>query len=222
MKQFFTILNFLFIGNLVAQDILTLSPNPISIAVKTSDLDIAAKATLKNNSKDTLIVKWTRKIESITQGWSSAVCDKNFCYVPTVDTMKLLMAPGESSNMDVHIYPMGITGSAKVSLKIEALGKVGNIVTGTYLFNQSTPLKSNVEKESVQLYPNPAQDYFMVTSPVVLGKIELYNITGDKAKVYYAYKNKRYYIDDIPSGIYLARMINLQEEIVKTVVLKKK
>ena len=62
----------------------------------------------------------------------------------------------------------------------------------------------------------------MVTSPVVLGKIELYNITGDKAKVYYAYKNKRYYIDDVPSGIYMVRLLNLQQEIVKTVVLKKK
>jgi hypothetical protein len=62
----------------------------------------------------------------------------------------------------------------------------------------------------------------MVNSPIVLGKIELYNITGEKAKVYYAYKNKRYYIDDIPSGIYMARLFNLHEEILKTVILKKR
>ncbi len=223
MKQIFVaILFFVSISAVCAQDILTLSPNPISITVKTSDLSAVAKSVLKNNSKDSLIVKWTRKIENITQGWSSAVCDKNFCYIPTVDTMKLLLAPGESSNMDIYIYPMGISGSAKVSLKVEVIGKEAPVINGSYLFNQSTPLKSNSEKENIQVYPNPTQDYFMVSSPIVLGKIELYNITGDKAKVYYAYKNKRYYIDDIPSGIYLARMFNLQEEIVKTVVLKKK
>jgi hypothetical protein len=205
-----------------AQTMLTLEPNPVSMVVKSNDLDVAGKASLKNNSKDTLIVKWSRKIENITQGWSSAVCDKNFCYIPTIDTMKLVLAPGEISNMDIHVYPMGISGSAKVTLRIEQVGSPDNFVLGAYFFNQTTPLKSDVEKDAIQLYPNPAQEYFMVTSPVVLGKIELYNITGDKAKVYYAYKNKRYYIDDVPSGIYMVRLLNLQQEIVKTVVLKKK
>ena len=205
-----------------AQTMLTLEPNPVSMVVKSNDLDVAGKASLKNNSKDTLIVKWSRKIENITQGWSSAVCDKNFCYIPTIDTMKLVLAPGEISNMDIHVYPMGISGSAKVTLRIEQVGSPDNFVSGAYFFNQTTPLKSDVEKDAIQLYPNPAQEYFMVTSPVVLGRIELYNITGDKAKVYYAYKNKRYYIDDVPSGIYMVRLLNLQQEIVKTVVLKKK
>ena len=88
-----------------AQTMLTLEPNPVSMVVKSNDLDVAGKASLKNNSKDTLIVKWSRKIENITQGWSSAVCDKNFCYIPTIDTMKLVLAPGEISNMDIHVYP---------------------------------------------------------------------------------------------------------------------
>ncbi|MBK6480636.1 MAG: T9SS type A sorting domain-containing protein [Saprospiraceae bacterium] len=222
MKYIF-IISFFFVSMSVnAQTMLTLEPNPVSMVVKSNDLDVAGKASLKNNSKDTLIVKWSRKIENITQGWSSAVCDKNFCYIPTIDTMKLVLAPGEISNMDIHVYPMGISGSAKVTLRIEQVGSPDNFVSGAYFFNQTTPLKSDVEKDAIQLYPNPAQEYFMVTSPVVLGKIELYNITGDKAKVYYAYKNKRYYIDDVPSGIYMVRLLNLQQEIVKTVVLKKK
>jgi hypothetical protein len=205
-----------------SQDILILSPSTSVITVKTTDLDVAAKANLKNNSKDSIIVKWTRKIENITQGWSSAVCDKNFCYIPTIDTMRLLLGPGEISNMDIHIYPMGISGSAKVIVKMEQVGNPASSVTGTYLFNQTTPLKSDSDKSSIQLFPNPAGDYFMVNSPIVLGKIELYNITGEKAKTYYAYKDKRYYIDDLPAGIYMARLLNLSQEIVKTVVLKKK
>lgn len=221
MKQvFFSILFLLSIG-LSSQTVLVISPASSSVTVKSTDLDVAAKASLKNNSKDTIIVKWTRKIENITQGWSSAVCDKNFCYIPTVDSMRLIMAPGESSNMDIHVYPGGISGSAKVSLTIEQIGKPETRVNATYLFNQSTPVKSD-DKDAIQLYPNPTQDYFMVNSPTVIGKIELYNITGEKAKVYYAYKNKRYYIDDIPSGIYMARLFNLQEEILKTVILKKR
>lgn len=222
MKYILIISFFIVSMSVKSQTTLTLEPNPISMLVKTNDLDVAAKSSLKNNSKDTMVVKWSRKIENITQGWSSAVCDKNFCYIPTIDTMKLILAPGEISNMDIHVYPMGISGSAKVTLRIEQVGNPDNFVSGSYFFNQTTPLKSDVEKDAIQLYPNPAQEYFMVTSPIVLGKIELYNITGDKAKVYYAYKNKRYYIDDVPSGIYMVRLLNLQQEIVKTVVLKKK
>jgi hypothetical protein len=200
---------------------LVINPATSSVGVKSTDLDVAAKANLKNTTKDTIIVKWTRKIENITQGWSSAVCDKNFCYIPTVDSMRLLLAPGETSNMDIHVYPGGISGSAKVSLSIEQIGKPETRINATYLFNQSTPIKSD-DKDAIQLYPNPTQDYFMVNSSTIIGKIELYNITGEKAKVYYAYKNKRYYIDDIPSGIYMVRLFNLQEEILKTVILKKR
>ena len=222
MKQAFLYIILFCSVRLWSQDVLILSPNPSIIAVKTTDLDVAAKANLKNNSKDTIIVKWSRKIETITQGWSSAVCDKNFCYIPTIDTMRLILAPGEVSNMDIHVYPMGITGTAKVTVKMEQVGKPTTAITGSYLFNQSTPLNSASDKEAILLYPNPAAEYFMVNSPIVIGKIELYNITGEKAKTYYAYKNKRYYIDDVPSGIYMARLLNLQEEIIKTVVIKKK
>lgn len=222
MKHAFLIIGIFLFGRVPGQITLTLGPNPSSVVVKSTDLDVAAKASLKNTSKDTLVIKWTRKIETLTQGWSSAVCDKNFCYVPTVDTMRLIMAPDEVSNMDIHVYPMGVTGTAKISLKVEQVGNPDNTVSGNYLFNMTTPNRSDGEKETIQLYPNPALEFFIVNSPVVLGKIELYNITGDKAKIFYAYKNKRYYIDDIPSGIYLVRLLNLQEEIVKTLVLKKK
>ncbi len=221
MKQLFFGILFVLSCGLSGQTVLVISPTTSSVSVKSTDLDVAAKANLKNTSKDTIIVKWTRKIENITQGWSSAVCDKNFCYIPSIDSMRLIMAPGETSNMDIHVYPGGISGSAKVSLSIEQIGKPETKVTASYLFNQSTPIKSD-DKDAIQLYPNPTQDYFMVNSPIVLGKIELYNITGEKAKVYYAYKNKRYYIDDIPSGIYMARLFNLHEEILKTVILKKR
>lgn len=221
MKQLFFGILFVLSYGLKGQTVLVISPTTSSVSVKSTDLDVAAKANLKNTSKDTIIVKWTRKIENITQGWSSAVCDKNFCYIPSIDSMRLIMAPGETSNMDIHVYPGGISGSAKVSLSIEQIGKPETKVTASYLFNQSTPTKSE-DKDAIQLYPNPTQDYFMVNSPIVLGKIELYNITGEKAKVYYAYKNKRYYIDDIPSGIYMARLFNLHEEILKTVILKKR
>ncbi|MEP7267190.1 MAG: T9SS type A sorting domain-containing protein [Saprospiraceae bacterium] len=222
MKQvLFSIFLFIFSAS-KAQNVLELSPTTTSAVVKSTDMDIAAKATLKNTSKDTIIVRWSRKIDNITQGWSSAVCDKNFCYIPTVDSMRLIMAPDEESNMDIHVYPMGISGAAKVTLTMEQLGKPETKITGSYFFNQSTPLRNEIEKDAIQLYPNPTQDYFMITSPIVIGKIELYNITGEKAKVYYAYKNKRYYIDDIPSGIYMVRLINLQDEIIKTVILKKR
>ncbi|MBP6794383.1 MAG: T9SS type A sorting domain-containing protein [Saprospiraceae bacterium] len=221
MKQLLFSILFILSSGLYGQTVLVINPTTTSVSVKSTDLDVAAKANLKNTSKDTIIVKWTRKIESITQGWSSAVCDKNFCYIPSIDSMRLIMAPGETSNMDIHVYPGGISGSAKVSLSIEQIGKPETKVTASYLFNQSTPIKSD-DKDAIQLYPNPTQDYFMVNSPIVLGKIELYNITGEKAKVYYAYKNKRYYIDDIPSGIYMARLFNLHEEILKTVILKKR
>lgn len=200
---------------------LTLFPNPATATVNANDADIPAKATLKNTSEESKEFKWVRNIVNITQGWETAVCDFNLCYNPSVDSMTLTLGPGEESNMDIHIYPNGVVGEAKIELTITEVGVDSNTIKGTYLFNVTTPVKKAYLGE-IALYPNPTSEYFQVNTREVVAKLEVYNLFGDKYKTFYAYKNKRYFIGDLSNGMYLVRMLDINDSVIKTLRLNKR
>ena len=103
---------------------------------------------MKNTSSEKKVLRWVRIVDNISTGWQSAICDKNACWVTTLDTMTLELEAGEESNMDVHVYPNGVNGEAKIFVKIEEIANDTNSVTGTYLFNLTSPIR---EKSSFKL-----------------------------------------------------------------------
>jgi len=50
----------------------------------------------------------------------------------------------------------------------------------------------------------------------------MYNIVGDRVKTFYAYRNKRYYVDDLPDGLYLVRLMDVNNRVIKTLRLNKR
>ena len=200
---------------------LSLSPNPASATVNANDTDVPAKATLKNNTDRTLELRWIRNVINISQGWETAVCDFNLCYNPNVDSMTLTLGAGEESNMDIHIYPNGVVGEAKIELTVKEVGVDTNFVKGMYLFNVTTPVKV-ATFEDISLYPNPTSEYFQISSTEVVAKLEVFDLFGDKHKTYYAYKNKSYFIGDLANGMYLVRMLDVNNRVIKTLRLNKR
>ena len=89
MKQTLLLLFTIFLTfQLSAQVTLTLTGSPAA-AVGTKDDDaIIAKATIKNESSEKKLILWERKVLSITDGWGTAVCDKNLCYDPSIDAVE--------------------------------------------------------------------------------------------------------------------------------------
>jgi hypothetical protein len=219
MIRSFTLIFVLFFCKAQSQVSLTLEPNPVSITVLSTDIDIAAKAIIKNTSEFKKNVQWIRLVDNISQGWESAICDKNACYISTLDTMSLELEGGEESNMDVHIYPNGNNGEAKIKVKVVEIGNDSNSVTGTYLFNLTSPVR-NITLPEIKVFPNPTQDFFRVRSNITIGKIELYNVVGRKIKTYYAYPEKQYSVDGLNAGLYLARLFSLDEKVIKTSKLR--
>ncbi|MCB0657924.1 MAG: T9SS type A sorting domain-containing protein [Saprospiraceae bacterium] len=204
------------------QGSLELTPNPAIAAVLATDNDVPAKASLTNTSDHTITVRWIRKIMELSMGWQTAVCDKNACYIPSIDTMLLELAAGETSNMDIHIYPNGVPGQSSIELTIVDVDDSDNKVVGMYLFNQTSAVKETIRQDDVKIYPNPATEYFKVETRDVLAKIDMYNIVGDRVKTFYAYRNKRYYVDDLPDGLYLVRLIDVNNRVIKTLRLNKR
>lgn len=197
------------------------APVAASATVRATDLDVAARAEFKNSSSVQKTYRWTRKIKSLTNGWSVVVGDKNGINVMTMDTMRFVLLPGEETNLDVHIYPNGINGQAHIEVVVNEVSDPTHRQTFTYTFNQQAPAKDISVSDQIVLYPNPAYDYFKVEAKNV-AKIELYNLAGSLVQTYYAYPDKRYMINDINSGVYLVRLVDVNNKVIKAMRLNKR
>lgn len=59
---------------------------------------------------------------------------------------------------------------------------------------------------SPQIYPNPASDYFVVEWPQVMGKVQLYDITGKQVEEYSFYQRGICSLQHLPGGLYLVKV----------------
>lgn len=197
------------------------APVTVSATVRATDLNVTARAGFKNNSGVQKTYRWTRKIKKLTTGWSVAVGDKNGINLMTMDTMRFVLLPGEETNLDVHIYPNGINGHAQIDVVVSEVSDPAYRQTFTYTFNQQAPVKDISVSDQIVLYPNPAYDYFKVDAKNI-AKIELYNLAGSLVQTYYAYPDKRYMINDINSGVYLVRLVDVNNKVIKAMRLNKR
>jgi len=200
---------------------LAIWPNTVELDVDHTKFETVAHAFLTNNSDKVLSVRWRRSIKSSTVGWENAICDFNACYATTVDSAEVLLAPGDSSNLDVHIRPNGIEGSAHIELVAFDINDPANLAEGSYFFNQTLSI-SGIETESIKIFPNPAYDYFQITSYEKVEQVMVYSLLGRHLRTFMAYQNEKFDISDLQRGMYLIRMIDRKKDVIKTLRLNKR
>ena len=191
-----------------------------------TEIDVVGKGTLKNESDQAVTVMWKRTIVELTEGWETAVCDKNLCYIPTFgetseDTgTHLVLDPGEESNFDIHVYPNGIEGAAIVDLTATDINNSENTVTGRYTFNQTTTSTRFSTQSAIKIYPNPTTQYISLTDATNVDRLMVYNIVGRPVKSFWANTNNQYDVSNLPIGIYLVRLLDSYDQTIKTLRLR--
>ena len=69
----------------------------------------------------------------------------------------------------------------------------------------------------IQVFPNPATSYFGITEIDGVEKILVFNLVGRKMKQFQGIaKDKRYFIGDLPRGMYLVQMLDKQSKVITT------
>ncbi|MEZ4985062.1 MAG: T9SS type A sorting domain-containing protein [Saprospiraceae bacterium] len=68
----------------------------------------------------------------------------------------------------------------------------------------------------IQIYPNPAVDYIQVTDNSEVRKVVLYNLAGRSVKNFTYQAGERYFIGDLPKGMYLVQLLGAQDKRVAT------
>jgi len=213
---------------LSAQVTLKLTEPEGSKTALSTEEDVVAKGFIKNESDQEVTVMWSRNVVQLTDGWDTAVCDKNLCYVPNygatseADGTNLVLAAGEESNFDIHVYPNGLEGAAIVELTATDVSNAENTVTGTFRFNQATTSTFSINKPDLKIYPNPTVNYISLSDSEFVDRLVIYNIVGRRVKMFDANYNNQYDVIDLPTGMYLVRLVDGNDRTIKTVRLSKK
>ncbi len=224
MKQIFLLC--LFSGiciALQAQISISLEPIPAYATISPGNIDVPAYATVKNLTNETVTYKWEKIINNLPSGMTTAVCDINLCYLPSVNMYEFQLAPNQEARMDVHVYPNGNIGAADISVKVTEVGNEANTITGSYIFTPSTTSTHHANAYAFNISPNPVQDAFVLTGNTsAVSKIVLFNVIGRMVCSYNATGATRFDVSDLAEGIYLVRLEDRSGRALKTLRMVKK
>lgn len=78
------------------------------------------------------------------------------------------------------------------------------------------------QRGDVQIYPNPAVDYIEVSENPSLVQVTIFNLVGREVRSYHYNEKERYYIGDLPRGMYLVQLTDNRNKIVTTQRINKR
>lgn len=222
MKKIYAPLSICLLGLSVSMNAQTvIEPNPVQINdIDVTEYEVVAYSTVTNESSFNVTYEWTRNEIEITEEWSSAICDKNQCYLSWVSSQEFSLAPGEEGTLDVHVYPNDAEGAAIIEVVVTDVTNPDNTDTGVYLFNNTL---NTVERLSnaISVYPNPAFNDLFLENPSNVERVEFYDIQGKLHLSAQVNGNMSIDISGLSSGNYIIRMWNSNNEQVSTNLLMK-
>ena len=74
------------------------------------------------------------------------------------------------------------------------------------------------EKENITIYPNPATTHIGLSASEGVARILVFNMVGRQVKYFQvmAGEDNRYFVGDLPRGIYLVQLLGGNNEIITT------
>jgi Secretion system C-terminal sorting domain len=213
---------------LVSRGQVTVSVDPATFVLtgNPTQTDASYHVQVTNTSASSASIYWSKRMTNNPVPWTSWICDKNLCYTPEVNSCPTpkpnLLGPGESFELQIHMSPAQVEGSA--DYQVTLLDELGNslfVITGEFLISNSTAVKETNEAK-LSIFPNPATDFFKVSDIPGLNNIELFNIVGNKVRSFEAVPQKQYYVGDLTDGIYLVRLESAGGKVIKTIRLSKR
>ena len=176
-----------------------------------------------NTSDAELELSWVKEAQSKPESASAAICDNVVCWAPSKNESDIVIAKGDSSNLDLHYRPNGNAGNAVYKVTIAEKANPDNKSEMTFTINDATTNTVGFPNtEEVRIYPNPATDYFAVDGISDLREVVVINLVGQEVKRFKAATKAKYNVSDLMRGLYLIRLIDDNEKVIKTVRLSKR
>lgn len=189
---------------------------------------VALYFTVSNTSTQAKSFFWNLDNSSLPSGWAISVCDTNTCYDWGADTCPCdepaQLAAGEQYTFTVNVDPNGVPDNYEVNFNV--LDKCENskvldsgILTYNILGEQAAAEKP--KSNSIVIYPNPTFETFEVTEDSSIKTIAIYNIIGKEVMTVNHRAGQLHDVSTLNEGIYLVRMLDANNEVVKVIRMTK-
>ena len=172
---------------------------------------------------------WNINRGTVPQEWEFFICDKNQCYTTTVLSCPCSkpneLNPGEELKLELHIGPNGVSGSGVLGLEIMTDCEGTNIVDDipvTYNVEETSSTHLENINNKISIYPNPVNDYFNISDDNDVDEISIFNIVGKKIISLDHAPGQSHDISKLQKGLYLVRLIDDSQNILKAIRLTKK
>lgn len=222
-------LPFLFAANAASAQSFTMQKDTVSVA-GSQYFDISNY--IHNDTTIAIKVSWRIIQENLPQSWkdnaSFGLCDNIMCYTNSVlggstQTTDTILADSQTIfKVQLDLGPSTVlpTTSGPVYVTVE-LTQGSTIDTVTFVaYKWATNIsKTQIAKDEITLYPNPAQNEVNVTFGKETGvkTIAIYNLVGKQMVAYRTNgTSAKLDIDKIPSGIYFVRLMDNSGRVVAT------
>lgn len=215
------------VSNLWGQ--LSYSPDPVIINVPVaSDYEkIDINLNVANDTAYTIYWKFDFP-ESFKQGWQVQLCDNNLCYdfnAPESDRRLSRANNIGSSNpakWELGFHPNGVEGSGQVTITLYGDNNFIRVVkTMTVYLNSGVSSAKDFTVANLKVFPNPTANYFQIANGNAVKKIIIYNVLGKEVKTFFHYPNAQHDVAELRKGIYMVRMFDSKNRVIKTVRLSK-
>ncbi len=80
----------------------------------------------------------------------------------------------------------------------------------------------NPEVSTLQVFPNPTVDYFSISTNQSIERIAVFNMLGRQVKLFTFTEGDRYFVGDLPKGMYLVQMTGKDSRLISTQRLSKR
>lgn len=201
---------------------LVVDPSPVFTTVNEAVFESVGYSFVINNADGAIDCEWERNVVSITDGWESAVCDKNLCHSWPVSSAQFTLDAGESGTLDVHVYPFNNPGGAIIEVSVTEIGNPDNTDTGVFYFNETTSVAERL-RDVVKLYPNPTTDFLFIEKGDHddIAEVAFFNLRGQNVLQVAINQSQMIDMGRLPAGTYVARLFNNNGEHVSSNVVMK-
>ena len=226
MKNLLGLIFILFGFSVVGQ--ISYTPSPLSMMVSQSSGDNKLDIFFTVSKDTTYSIYWKLDKDPNTfhSNWVSYVCDLNNCYFNNIDKSSPNapnMLNKGTHKFEFHFKPEGIPGNAMVGLKLYTDKNFTNEILSTNISINSSGSSSlkEVLNSYIKIYPNPTSDFFQLVNNTSVKKVIVYNMFGKEIKSFFHYNNAQHDISELKSGMYIIKMVDDKNKVIRTLKLNK-
>lgn len=196
------------------------------VNISDPSLSVEVYSSIENTStKDTLKLKWKRQELDRPNAWQTQVCDGVECFVPIVSSnidpalglnAPFILPPKTKVGFIFYVLPNQVAGTGKFAIQFSMTSKPDSILASmnfeVTVQNLTTNTRDVQFAPNLQVFPNPASNFFHLSFAEGIDRVVVYNQIGVPVRTYLAESGQPYSLNGLPDGMYMIAVTNGRQD----------